>query len=281
MDAYVLIDDTVLADPPAGLTAAGPPTDPPAGLTPAGLTPAGPLAGPLAGLTPTDPPAGLTPAGLTPAGPPAGPPAGLTAAGPTTKRPTKLIAEPLTEPSADPSADPPTIAARVAEWVDLFDQYIAIDLASHGRVAQLNSLKVNLNQLIGSQKKDDVQFYRSIIENSHFYLSSSLRVRRAKFLCDISAIWGALRPGSALVSADRNIFLALTRDLTRGHETIVRAHQNCTTLSWVKRDQIDNLQEVEVDLGTTLRYHIELMTYFNALADLEFGYYSAGGVSAI
>ena len=179
------------------------------------------------------------------------------------------------EVPADCGESEQIIADKIERWVALFDKYVEVDHDSHNCITQLNALKVNLNQLSGSQKKDDVQFYRSIIENSHFYLVSSLRVRRAKFLCDVSAIWNALRPGSSLVSADRNIFLALTRDIARGHEEIARAHRNCTTLSWVKKDQIDTLHDLEDDLEATLLYHNGLLAYFNTLAKLEFAYYSS------
>jgi len=47
-------------------------------------------------------------------------------------------------------------------------------------------IKNNLKNLLGHQDKDDIIFYKSIINNSIFYLSDSLKIRKIKVLLQSS-----------------------------------------------------------------------------------------------
>ena len=40
-------------------------------------------------------------------------------------------------------------------------------------------------KLLGNQNEDDIIFYKSIIDNSYFYLTNSLKIRKFKIMKDI------------------------------------------------------------------------------------------------
>ena len=39
---------------------------------------------------------------------------------------------------------------------------------------------------------DDITFYKSIIDNSHFYLTNSIKIRKTKFINDLNYIWNLI-----------------------------------------------------------------------------------------
>ena len=49
-----------------------------------------------------------------------------------------------------------------------------------------------MKKLIGNQKKEDIVFYKSLVDNSHFYLLNSLKIRKLKFQKDLNQIMIAL-----------------------------------------------------------------------------------------
>jgi len=171
------------------------------------------------------------------------------------------------------------IDAEIVEWLDQFKKYSELETRCRAGIAELNSIKINLERLIGRQKKDDALFYQSIIENSYFFLENSLRIRRSKFIRDMLAISSLIETYKHIkinpkpVNIDSSSFTAITNDIKDIYEEIERAKRNSSTLSWVKDDQISTLQEIEKDMSETLTYHTILMEYFEKLVYHELNFY--------
>ena len=171
------------------------------------------------------------------------------------------------------------IDAEIVEWLEQFKKYTEVESRCKAGIAELNSIKINLERLIGRQKKDDALFYQSIIENSYFFLENSLRIRRSKFIRDLLAIsslienYKHIKINPKPVNIDNSSFTAITNDIKDIYEEIERAKRNSSTLSWVKDDQISTLQEIEKDMSETLTYHILLIEYFEKLVIHELNFY--------
>lgn len=171
------------------------------------------------------------------------------------------------------------IDAEIVEWLEQFKKYTEVESRCKAGVAELNSIKINLERLIGRQKKDDALFYQSIIENSYFFLENSLRIRRSKFIRDLLAIsslienYKHIKINPKPVNIDNSSFTAITNDIKDIYEEIERAKRNSSTLSWVKDDQISTLQEIEKDMSEALTYHIILIEYFEKLVIHELNFY--------
>ena len=67
-------------------------------------------------------------------------------------------------------------------WESLFNTYNELDKDTVKNINKINEIKNNLTKLLGNQSKDDIHFYKSIIDNSHFYLDNSIKIRKTKFL---------------------------------------------------------------------------------------------------
>jgi hypothetical protein len=78
---------------------------------------------------------------------------------------------------------------NINNWTKLFTDYCNCEKICTDNLNVINEIKNNLKKLLGNQKKDDIAFYKSMIENSHFYLTSSLKIRKTKFVKDLSIIW--------------------------------------------------------------------------------------------
>ena len=78
---------------------------------------------------------------------------------------------------------------NINNWTKLFTDYCDCEKICTDNLNVIGEIKNNLKKLLGNQKKDDIIFYKAIIENSYFYLSNCLKIRKIKFLKDINYIW--------------------------------------------------------------------------------------------
>ena len=75
---------------------------------------------------------------------------------------------------------------NIINWEEKFNRYCDLETKCIANIAAISEIKNNLKKLLGNQKKDDIVFYKSLIDNSHFYLLSSLKIRKIKFLKDLN-----------------------------------------------------------------------------------------------
>jgi hypothetical protein len=88
------------------------------------------------------------------------------------------------------------------KWINVFDNYLACEIECNKKLAIINNIIINLNKLLGNQKSDDLTFYISIINNSYFYLTNSMKILKIKFMKDLNNIWNIINPESFLFSQD-------------------------------------------------------------------------------
>ena len=65
---------------------------------------------------------------------------------------------------------------NIIKWNDYFTEYCEYEKKCIDNINAIGEIKNNLKKLLGNQKKDDLLFYKSLIESSHFYLVNSLRL---------------------------------------------------------------------------------------------------------
>jgi len=159
------------------------------------------------------------------------------------------------------------------EWEDKFNAYCELEAKCIANINCINDIKNNLKTLLGNQKKDDIVFYRSIIDNSYFYLFSSLKIRKIKFIKDLNYIWSQIDERKQMSELNKSNFTALLKDYKRMTDEVMQAKQNNTILTWVKDDKVENLQDLENDLNEIMEYHIKLIEFFTAIVELEKVFY--------
>ena len=140
-------------------------------------------------------------------------------------------------------------------------------------MSAISEIKNNLKKLLGNQKQDDILFYKSLIDNSYFYLSSSLKIRKMKFLKDLNFIWGQIDERKQMDEINKSNFMALLKDYRKMSEDVIQARKNNTILTWVKDDKVENLQGLENDFKEIMEYHIKLIDFFSSSVELEKAFY--------
>lgn len=166
-----------------------------------------------------------------------------------------------------------TADKNISEWDEKFSLYLEIEQKCISDIKAISEIKNNLKILLGHQEKDDLVFYKSLIDNSYFYLSKSLSVRKIKLLKDLNLIWTRigerLNENKQMEEVNKSNFIALLKDLRRLAEDVFQAKKNNTVLTWVKDDKIENLQDIENDIKEIIDYHLRLIRFFSSSVELE------------
>ena len=158
-------------------------------------------------------------------------------------------------------------------WEAKFINYIEFEKQCLANLNNIYEIKQNLITLLGKQKKDDITFYKSIIDNSYFYLTNSLKIRKTKFVKDLNTIWYEIDSFKQMDEINRGNFMALLKDYQKMADDINYAKQNNTILYWVKDDKIESLQHIEKDMNEILTYHITIIEYLNNFIEIEKNFY--------
>ena len=166
-----------------------------------------------------------------------------------------------------------SIQDNLLSWENYYSTYCEIENACMQSIGSMGEIKNNLTKLLGNQKEDDIIFYKSIIDNSYFYLNSSLKIRKVKFLKDLNSIWKLIDDRKQMDEINKNNFSLLLKDYHKMAEDINFAKKNNTVLKWVKDDKIESLRELENDMSEIMKYHVTLMTYYKKFVDLEKSFY--------
>ena len=165
------------------------------------------------------------------------------------------------------------IDKNILEWEEKFNKYLDFESKCNTNINAIIEIKNNLKKLLGNQKKDDVQFYKSLIDNSYFYLNSSLKIRKIKFLKDINYIWAMIDERKMMDEINRSNFSAMLKDYRKLSDDIINAKKNNTSLNWVKDDKIENLTDVERELNEIMEYHLKLIEFFHSSVMIEKTFY--------
>ena len=161
---------------------------------------------------------------------------------------------------------------NILEWEEMFNKYCDLELKCVNNIKGILEIKNNLKKLLGNQKKDDILFYKSLIENSYFYLSNSLKIRKKKILNDLNYIWSCIDDKKQMNEVNENNFSDLIKDYEKMITNINIAKKN-TALSWVKNNNIENFNDLEKNINEILEYHLKLIEYFCLSVELEKGFY--------
>jgi hypothetical protein len=162
---------------------------------------------------------------------------------------------------------------NISKWSTMFDEYLEIDNNSTILLGKINEVKNNIKKIIGKQNMDDIMFYKSMLENSHFYLSNSLKIRKIKFQKDLTNIYNIIDSTKKFDDISKPNFLLLLKDYRKIVDEYYLTKKNSSTLAWIKDEKLNNFNDIEKDMLETMNYHITLMTVMNCVIKVEQQYY--------
>ena len=165
---------------------------------------------------------------------------------------------------------------NINNWTKLFTDYCDCEKICTDNLNVIGEIKNNLKKLLGNQKKDDIIFYKAIIENSYYYLSNCLKIRKIKFLKDINYIWSIIDTQTQIDEINKHNFTTLMKDYNKMVDDINTSKKNNTVLTWVKNDTVENLHDLEKDIYEILEYHFKLIKSLSEIIELEKLFYHGG-----
>lgn len=173
----------------------------------------------------------------------------------------------------DKSSDIP-YTNNLLNWQNQYIKYCELENLCNININYIINIKNNLINLLGYHEKDDIIFYQSIINNSIFYLSNSLKIRKIKFLKDLNNVWIKINDNNKY-NKDLNqlCFQSLLKDYKKISDEINISKKTHKTLYWIKNDKIKNLQEFENLFTEILQYHLKLINSLLILINHEKNFY--------
>ena len=163
---------------------------------------------------------------------------------------------------------------NLLNWQNQYIKYCELENLCNININYIINIKNNLINLLGYHEKDDIIFYQSIINNSIFYLSNSLKIRKIKFLKDLNNVWIKINDNNKY-NKDLNqiCFQSLLKDYKKISDEINISKKTHKTLYWIKNDKIKNLQEFENLFTEILQYHLKLINSLLILINHEKNFY--------
>ena len=169
--------------------------------------------------------------------------------------------------------DDNNIDSNILLWEGKYNKYNELEILCTTNINSIIEIKNNLKNLLGHQDKDDMIFYKSIIDNSIFYLSNSLKIRKIKFLKDLNNIWNKINESKHMDELNKIYFQSLLKDYKQLAEEIMITKKNNIILNWVKDDKIENLQDFENYFSDVMKYHVKLIQSLTYCIEFEKTFY--------
>jgi len=159
-------------------------------------------------------------------------------------------------------------------WEDNYNEYTVIEKKCIDNINNINEIKNNLTKIIGNQQSDDIIFYKSIIDNSYFYLTNSFKIRKNKFTKDLNYIWSQINQYMQMDDINKKSFAALLRDFINKDNDIKTQKENNKKLKWMKNNDIENIIDIVNNMSDMMKYHVNSFRWFLKFIELECNFYS-------
>ena len=150
---------------------------------------------------------------------------------------------------------------NITNWLEQFDLYIECEQKCDELIGKITEIKNNFHKYLGQQKEDDIYFYKSLIENSHHYVTSCIKVRKLKFIKDLNIIWQQLDNTKKIETLTKPNYQAILNDYKKITDDIIETKRKNTSLLWVKNDKIKSINELENDINEIMEYHVKLIKF--------------------
>ena len=161
---------------------------------------------------------------------------------------------------------------HINEWIEIFNSYCDYESNCSIKLINLLEIKNNFKNLLGNQDKDDILFYKSLINNSNFYFTNSLKIRQMKFFKDLNNIYFILT-NKKFEEINKKNFMIIINDYKKISDIINNSKKKNILLNWIKYDKIESIDDFNNNMYEILNYHLKLISYLSICIDLENEFY--------
>jgi len=158
---------------------------------------------------------------------------------------------------------------QINKWISEFTKYLNYITSSNKLLNNILSIKKNIINLMGKQDDDDIIFYKGLINNSYYFYSKSLDIRKKKMLRDLNSINNIIDKNDSINEINKTNFEIIIKKYIQLRINTGVRQKNNTKLTWVKSDIIESLYQFESDMDSLLKYHIKIISFFEQCLELE------------
>ena len=150
---------------------------------------------------------------------------------------------------------------------------IEVGLSLMRNYADVFETELDLN----CQDKDDIYFYKGMIENSYDYHNKSFDVKKKKLIFDLNEILNNKifktkgNRISKIESIDNKSILSL-EEIYKDYEEINRESEKKIKPIWIKDNHFEKLDNLYLEMNRVFRYHYEIYLFFleSILREIQF-----------
>ena len=147
---------------------------------------------------------------------------------------------------------------------------------------KLKELTVNVGKYqyeleLGTQDKDDLIFYKSIILDSKKYYTNAFRIREIKLIYDLNQIVKMFndRKLPEVFDLNKNIISLLKTHYNKVSNEIENNNKKNTKPTWIKNNKLKYIENIKTEMNRIFLYHIDINSHFKSALIKEIRFYTS------
>jgi len=128
---------------------------------------------------------------------------------------------------------------------------------------------------LGTQDKDDLIFYKSIILDSKKYFTNAFKIREIKLIYDLNQIMKMFNDKKLpeVFELNKNIITLLKTHYNKVLSNIKNNNQKSINPAWIKNNKLKFIKDIESEMNRIFLYHIDINTHFKSALIKEIKFY--------
>jgi len=164
--------------------------------------------------------------------------------------------------------------AKKLMWVESFQTYTHYFNKCKELIDKLKIQKENLNEYIKNQDKDDLLFYKSMIDGVVHYYNSKLFIYKKKLFHDLTFIYKKLNDEVYKINCFEDFKKLMTKYIKISQILENNKKNISQTINWVKDDKLNCIKSIEEYIFKSLEYHNKLIKHLHDILQLESNFHS-------
>ena len=170
--------------------------------------------------------------------------------------------------------------STIKELSDPFDILLNLYIILKDIKEKLKEMNINVGKYqyeleLGTQDKDDLIFYKSIILDSKKYFTNAFKIREIKLIYDLNQIMKMFNDKKLpeVFELNKNIITLLKTHYNKVLSNIKNNNQKSINPAWIKNNKLKFIKDIESEMNRIFLYHIDINTHFKSALIKEIKFY--------
>jgi len=170
--------------------------------------------------------------------------------------------------------------STIKELSDPFEILLNLYIILKEIKEKLKEMNINVGKYqyeleLGTQDKDDLIFYKSIILDSKKYFTNAFKIREIKLIYDLNQIMKMFNDKRLpeVFELNKNIITLLKTHYNKVLSNIKNNNQKSINPTWIKNNKLKFIKDIESEMNRIFLYHIDINTHFKSALIKEIKFY--------